>query len=161
VPGNEKADEWATLAADELDAPGVEHLRPGQYGEQPGQRRQPSRSLAHLKRSATEAKWREAKAWAESKVTGKKYRYSRLREPRQKPDSGSAIAKKWLAARFYQLKMGHCLTSQYLVWTKKQPTAKCWWFPYRIQTREHLFKCYQSTRETYSTNAFSVRGLRL
>jgi hypothetical protein len=87
-PGNEKADEWAKMAAGEPAAHGVEHLRPGRYSDQPGQRQQPPRSLAHLKRSVTEIKWQEARAWAESKVTGKEYKYSRLREPRQKPDSG-------------------------------------------------------------------------
>jgi hypothetical protein len=51
-----------------------------------------------LKRSITEVKWREAK------VTGEKYQYSRLREPRQKPDSGPENTNKRLAARFYQLK---------------------------------------------------------
>jgi hypothetical protein len=61
-------------------------------------RRQPPRSLAHLKRSVTEVKWQEARTWAESKVTGKKYRHSRLRELRQKPDSGPANANKWLAS---------------------------------------------------------------
>jgi len=38
------------------------------------------------------------------------------------------------------LKTGHCLTGQYLAWTKKHPTAKCWWYPYKTQTREHLSK---------------------
>jgi len=33
--GNEKADEWAKLAADEPDALGVEHLWPGRYGDRP------------------------------------------------------------------------------------------------------------------------------
>jgi ribonuclease HI len=41
VPGDENADEWAKMAADEPDTHGVEHLRPGQYGDQPGQRQQP------------------------------------------------------------------------------------------------------------------------
>jgi len=63
---------------------------------------------------------------------------SRLREPRQKPDSGPANANKRLAASFYQLKTGHCLTGQYLAWTKKRPTAKCCWCLHRTQTREHL-----------------------
>jgi hypothetical protein len=38
------------------------------------------------------------------------------------------------------LKTGHCLTGQYLKWTRSRPTAKCWWCPYRTQIREHLFK---------------------
>jgi hypothetical protein len=37
VRGNEKADEWAKLVVDELDAGGVEHLRPGRYGDRPGE----------------------------------------------------------------------------------------------------------------------------
>jgi Zn finger protein HypA/HybF involved in hydrogenase expression len=48
-------------------------------------------------------------------------------------------ARQW-AARFYQLKTGHCLTGQYLHWTKNRPSAQCWWCRYRTQTRNHLFK---------------------
>jgi len=80
VSGNEKVDEWAKLAAHEPEAHGVEHLRLRRYGDLPGPRRQPPRPLAHLKRSMTEVKWQEAKNWAEQKLTGKKYRYSRLGE---------------------------------------------------------------------------------
>jgi len=123
----------------EPDTHGVEHLLPGRYGDRPGQRRQPSRSLAHLKRSVTEVKWQEAKMWAVSRITTKKYWHNRLREPRQKPDSGPANANKRHAARFYQLETGHCLTGQYLSWTKKQPTARRWCLC-RTQTREHHFK---------------------
>jgi len=37
------------------------------------------------------------------------------------------------------MKTGHCLTGQYLQWTKNQPTARCWWC--RCQTqRDHLSK---------------------
>jgi hypothetical protein len=58
----------------------------------------------------------------------------------QQPDKTAAGSTKRLASRFYQLKTGHCLTGQYLEWTKNQPTAKYWWCPFRTQTREHLFK---------------------
>ena len=51
-----------------------------------------------------------------------------------------ARANKRLAARFYQLKTGHCLTGQYLAWTTRHPDASCWWCQYSTQTREHLFK---------------------
>jgi hypothetical protein len=54
VPGNEKADEWAKLVADEPDAHGVEFLG---YGDRYRRRPFPPRSLAHLKRSITEFKW--------------------------------------------------------------------------------------------------------
>jgi len=47
---------------------------------------------------------------------------------------------KRLASRFYQIKTGHCLTGQYLNWTKNRSTTECWWCRYRTQTRDHLFK---------------------
>ena len=84
----------------------------------------PPRSLAHLKRSITETKWKETNAWADVKVTHKEYRYSRKK--RQRPDFIPANANKWHASRLYQLKTGYCLTGQYLHWTKSRPTAKCW-----------------------------------
>jgi len=31
---------------------------------------------------------------------------------------------------------------QYLQWTMRRPDAKCWWYNYKTQTREHLFKNY-------------------
>jgi len=49
-------------------------------------------------------------------------------------------ASKRIASRFYQLKTGHCLTGQYLNWTKNRPTPQCWWCRYQTQTRDHLFK---------------------
>jgi ribonuclease HI len=45
VPGNEKVDEWAKLAAENAEARGVESL---------------PRSLAHLRRKISEKKWSEA-----------------------------------------------------------------------------------------------------
>jgi len=58
----------------------------------------------------------------------------------QLPDGTVAGSTKRLASRFYQLKTGHCLTGQYLNWTKKRRTPQCWWCRYRTQTRDHLFK---------------------
>jgi hypothetical protein len=58
---------------------------------------------------------------------------------------------------FYQLKTGHCLTGQYLNWTKKQPTAQCWWCPYQIQTREHCFKACPAWKEQQKTLWAEVR----
>jgi hypothetical protein len=51
-----------------------------------------------------------------------------------------AGSPKRLAGRYYQLKTGHCLTGQYLKWTKSRASAKCGWCSYGVQTREHLFK---------------------
>jgi hypothetical protein len=69
------------------------------------------RSLAHLKLEISEKKWLEAKMWADSRVTGNKYRYCRQGKVCQKPDSAPAKTSKRLAARFYQLKTGHCRNS--------------------------------------------------
>ena len=61
IPGNEKAGEWAKLAADEPDSHGVEWL---QFADRYGRRSMPlPRYLAHLKREISEKKWPEAKAW--------------------------------------------------------------------------------------------------
>src|SRR5258705_8389178 len=98
------------------------------------------RSLANVKRGFIERKWTESIAWARKKLarTGN----TKYRPPaKQKPDPVVAKARKRLASRFYQLKTGHCLTGQYLAWTTRRPDASCWWCRYKIQTREHLFKC--------------------
>ena len=69
IPGNEKADEWAKLAAEYPDARGVEWK---QYADRYGRRPTPlASSLAHLKRKISEKKWQEAKVWSDSRVTGK------------------------------------------------------------------------------------------
>ena len=51
-----------------------------------------------------------------------------------------AGSTKRLASLFYQLKTGHCLSGQYLHWTKNRTTRQCRWCRYRTQTRDHLFK---------------------
>ena len=58
----------------------------------------------------------------------------------QRPDGTVAGSAKRLASRFYQLKTGHCLTGEYLHWTKSRPTPQCWWCQCPTQTRDHLFK---------------------
>jgi len=55
-------------------------------------------------------------------------------------DGKVAGSAKRLAARFYQLKVGHCLTGEYLHWTKSRPTPQCWWCRCPKQTRHHLLK---------------------
>jgi len=81
------------------------------------------RSFAHLKREISEKKWAEARQWTGGRTSRKKYRMP----SRQKPDGTVAGSSKFkrLASRFYQLKTGHCLTGQYLHWTKNRPTAQC------------------------------------
>ena len=94
------------------------------------------RSLANLKWEISEKKWEEARQWAGGRTSRRKYRMPKS----QKPDGTVAGSTKRLASRFYQLKTGHCLTGQYLHWTKNLPSPQCWWCRYPTQTREHLFK---------------------
>ena len=136
IEGNEIADGWAKQTADEPDERGVEWLR---YSDRYGKRSMPlPRSLSHLKREISEAKWTEAKKWSHDGVNWKKYR------PIQKqiPDPTVARSRKRLASRFYQLKTGHARTGEYLHKVKSRPFAQCWWCERRNtkQTREHLFK---------------------
>jgi len=58
----------------------------------------------------------------------------------QQPDKTVAGSSKRTASRFYLLKPGHCLTGQYLEWTKNQPTAKYWWCEYKLQAPKHVPK---------------------
>ena len=55
IPGNEIADEWAIQAASEPDEHGVEWLW---HVDRVGRRAPPATSLAHLRRGASEKKWR-------------------------------------------------------------------------------------------------------
>ena len=82
------------------------------------------RSLANLKREISEKKWVEARRWAGGRTSKKKYRIPES----QNPDSTVANSTKRLASRFYQRKTGHCLTGQYLNWTKNRTTPQCWFF---------------------------------
>jgi len=134
ISGNEKADEWAKIAAEEPDTRGVEWLS---YSDRAEARAMPlPRSLANLIREISEKKWVEARQWAGSRTSKPKNRIPKSR----RPDSTVAGSTKKLASRFYQVKTGHCLTGQYLHWTKGRPTPQCWWCRYQCQTREHIFK---------------------
>jgi ribonuclease HI len=63
ILGNEKAYEWAKLAAEEPDARGVEwHRYADRYGKRPVSL---PRSLTYLKREILERKWKEAKEWVD------------------------------------------------------------------------------------------------
>ena len=70
---------------------------------------------------------------------------------KQKPNAAVAPPNKKLAARFYQLKSGHCLTGQYLQWATRRPDAKCWWCNCKSQTREHLFKNFTQWKSQQKT----------
>jgi len=130
VEGNEKADEWAKLAAEEPDARGVEWMS---YSDRTEVRPMPlPRSLANTRREISEKKWSEARRWAGGRTSKQKYRLPET----HRPDATVAGSTKRLASRFYQLKAGHCRTGQYLHWAKKRPGPQCWWCQAPSQTRE-------------------------
>jgi len=97
ITGNEKADEWAKIAAEKPCTRGVKN--PGPL----------PRSLASLKREISEKA--EARSWAGGRISKAKYRMAKS----QKPDSEVANRTKRLASRFYQLKTGHARIGQYLL----------------------------------------------
>jgi len=132
VEGNEKAEQWAKLAAEEPDAHGMEGWT---YSDQPEESPLP-RSLANIRREISEKKWMEARQWAGGRISRKKYKMPRS----QRPDGTVAGSTKRLASRFYQLKTGPARTGEYLHWTKARQTAQCWWCPHPKQTREQLLK---------------------
>jgi len=123
VKGDEKADEWAKLTAEEPDAQGVEGLELRVSSDQPEEHSMPlPRFLANIKREIAEKKWAEARQWPGGRTSKKKYSMPKS----QRPDSTDAGSTKRLTSRFYQLKTGHARTGQYLHWTKVRPTAQCW-----------------------------------
>jgi len=90
IEGNEVADEWAKLAADEPDAHGVEWFTTTNPDGSVSERKFPlPRSFANVKRGFTEQKRKDAKDWARKQLarTGnRKYRpaRSKSRIPRRK-----------------------------------------------------------------------------
>jgi hypothetical protein len=57
-----------------------------------------------------------------------------------RPDSVVTGSTKRLASRYYQVKIWHARTGQYLHWTRARPSAKCLWCQCPAQTRDYLFK---------------------
>jgi hypothetical protein len=126
VPGNEKGDEWAKLAAEE----------PGAYGSNGRQAGDATPTIPRPPeaRDLGEEVDRSTAMGCEP-ITARKYKIQR----KQYPDRTIASSDKRTASRFDQLKTGRALTGQYLEWTKNCPDPKCGLCQYKHQTREHLF----------------------
>ena len=62
----------------------------------------------------SEKRWVEARQWAGGRTSKTKYQMPRS----QRLDGTVAGSTKRLASRFYQVKTGHCLSGQYIYWTK-------------------------------------------
>jgi len=117
IAGNEFADQWANLAADEPDAHGIEWFSTTNPDGSISARKFPlPRSLANVKRGFSERKREDANNWAKKQLARTRNRKYRPNE--KMPDQTVAKAKKRLASRFYQMKTGH-----YLAWTTRRPDA--------------------------------------
>ena len=77
VTGNEKADEWAKIAAEEPNARGVGWLSCS--GRSKAREMPHPRSLGHLKREISEKKWVEARQWPEGRTSKIKHRMPKAR----------------------------------------------------------------------------------
>ena len=78
--------------------------------------------------------------------TRKKRAYSLTESLRLDPTA--SLAKKPLATRFYQLKIGHAITASYLHRIKRLDTPKCWWCNAAKQDIDHLlFECRHWSRQ--------------
>jgi len=100
IEGNEVADKWAKLAADEPDAHGVEWFSTTNLDGSASEREFPlPRSLANVKRGFSERNRADAKGWARvqlARTRNRKYR----RSEKQKPDPTVTKTTKRLASRF-------------------------------------------------------------
>jgi ribonuclease HI len=126
VEGNEVADRWAKEGAGASSA------------ERLPRKEESITTLAHVARGVTETKWHEHLAWVKERCHGK--RYYHLKES-QRTDPVASRARKAVASRFYQFRMGKARIGPYLAMVGQAENDKCWWCGSGAsQTREHLFK---------------------
>jgi len=109
VTGDEKADEWAKVAAEEPDIRGVEWLRTAD-----GAARDRCRYRGRTRISSGGSPGRSGRRQGNRREAGVGTSWKKYKMPvTQKPDGVVAGSTKRLASRFYQLKTGHCLTGQW------------------------------------------------
>lgn len=114
VEGNERADEAAKAAAETL-----------------GARRCPERFalLAHINRTITERKWKEARHWFKTKHEAQPYTQRARYDPSldtQGPDAEALGEAASTARRYFQLKSGHAVTGAFLRRIGKRDSDRCW-----------------------------------
>ena len=66
----------------------------------------------------------------------------------QKPDGAVAGSTKKFASRFNQIKTGHCLTGQYLNWTKNRPPRSYDGTGTRIRVASTSSSCIRNGRRS-------------
>src|SRR5271154_29236 len=127
IEGNELADKTAKEAAEKPMLPSIDRYS----------------SFSYIARQIRAQRRLEVKEW-HFKQKNKAY------SPRVplKLDPIVSEAKKSLAKRFYQLKLGHAITATYLYRIKRVDTPKCWWCTATKQDIDHLlFECRQWRKE--------------
>ena len=84
-----------------------------------------------------------------------------LKKTSLKLDKRLALAKKRISERYYQLKIGHAITAEYLYKIKKIENTKCWWCSNRKQTINHLLlECRKWRKERQELlNQIAKKGL--
>lgn len=94
--------------------------------------------LAHLNRMTKEKKTTETKEWLKKIIKDRPKYYP----PKSlKPDQTVMAASKSLAARYFQLKMGHATTESHLKRINAMEDDRCWWCENEDrQMVTHLFK---------------------
>jgi hypothetical protein len=126
IEGNEVADQWAK---DCVGALGANRLP---------REEESITTLTHVARGVTEKKWQEHLAWLKERCAGK--RYCHLREC-QRTDPVASRARKAVACRFQQFRMGEARIGPYLAMVGQADNDTCWWYGSGAsQTRKHLFK---------------------
>jgi len=124
IAGNEKADEWAKIAAEKPGTRGVEY--PGSL----------PRSLANLKREISEKKWTEARSWARGRISKAKYRMPKS----QKPDGAVGRQHQEACLEVLPAEDGARPHRTVPALGEGSSHSQCWWCLYPSQTRDHLFK---------------------
>jgi hypothetical protein len=129
IEGNELADKIAKEAASKPIPPGVDRYS----------------SFSYIARQVRAQRRLETREWLRSTTyKGDSKRRNRAYSLTEslKPDPIASTARKPLAKRFYQLKLGHAITASYLYRIKKLDTPKCWWCSASKQDIDHLlFEC--------------------
>lgn len=131
IKGNERSDE---MAKDATERPGIRRC-PEQFT-----------SLAHLRRTITEQKWKEARHWLreenDRRLPLQTARYD-LALGSQDPNVVAIERTAQVSRRYFQLNLGHAVIGTYLGPIGKTETNQCWESSSRAWMDMHhiLFNC--------------------